>query len=648
MMESMLLHFKQLSGLNLASREIVSLIERLSVSSFTGDNKIPYTIWKQLGILSGLQQRGFPHVNQSVLDLWSRALRGQYWLSNTGDNRPVTFSHLRAIRYHYGDLIWAQCTMQSRLELFLSIQGVHASGVSIGECIRVVSAIIADQFVPEVCRSIASYWDRIYLENVKRAHVFERQINAHFEEWGVPLLASGENSSGRSDQDCLEAYFVENVDNSELDDGWIQKQCDNVAAYRDQFTRTLLDLRSQKAVVDAIANGGKLLRRGHTSSSAAAAAGSKSSETPIALGHEIKTELDEAFPLNKNSSRDKLSLKRYSESMSVLAFTGRANAQSNDREDIHESSCIRNLFLKGMTWQSSLQQLVRFCQRSATDEKGGITPVFLAATIEEVLISNGIYFVMGYYQNRLTASRSMILTRQESLGPPGVQGHEANVSSMQAPKKNQGMLGHVESRFGIKLSESTLPEDLQLGKKGLLDDLAKNPRQESQEMFWRVSRIFQGLDLGDYRHFHLVLVAQILFLHTPPPEVLVKSNLQYTFTKNRPNSRNTKWLAAFVVFGLMRMHEDELMKMTCAREGDPKNLMTKIGKYNITARLMLRAGLFDDCGLSGDLKNFNQWRFVSLSRSEQEVARIRHAATEGPLIFLMTVWPRDVAEYLAS
>lgn len=182
LMKSMFLQCKRLRGLNLASREIVSMIERLSVTSFTGDQRVPYAIWRQLGILSGLQQRGFPHVNDSVLNLWSRTLRGEYWLSSKDSNEPVRFSHLRAVRYHYGDIMWAQCTIQSRLELFLSMQTATSSGVTIGECIRVVTHIIKNQFIPEVCRSISAHWDKVYLDSVRNAREQEQRCDALFLE----------------------------------------------------------------------------------------------------------------------------------------------------------------------------------------------------------------------------------------------------------------------------------------------------------------------------------------------------------------------------------------------------------------------------------------------------------------------------------
>lgn len=444
-----------------------------------------------------------------------------------------------------------------------------------------------------------------------------------------------------SDRDGLQAYYDLTTSSGGLEEDadWVETHVSGVAEHRGQFACTLQELSLQREVIDLIADGGRIGFPLNTCSSG----GGDRGRGPIPLGIEVKRQLDEAFPSNKDSSRKRLSLKEYSKLLSLLAF---AKDEQRLSEIVPNPTGInrQGLCLKGMTWQSSLKQLVVFCQRSAKDDKGGITQIFLAETIEEVFISEQIIFVMGYYQNRLTAGRTLLLERQGSLGPAGISGHMADGRSMTTSVPPRDNLDRIEAMFGIKLRDNALPLDFMDGKKGLLDDLAKNCKLESQEMFWRASRVYQCLDLRDYRHLHLMIVAQMLFLHTPPPEVLIKSQLRYSFTKNRPNSRNTKWLAVVVLLGLLKIHEKEMMRFSSQQEGDPKNLMTKIGKYNVTGRLMLRAGLFTDFGQSGELKNFNNWQFVTLTESEMTVARIRRAATEGPLPFLMTVWPKDIAE----
>lgn len=60
----------------------------------------------------------------------------------------------------------------------------------------------------------------------------------------------------------------------------------------------------------------------------------------------------------------------------------------------------------------------------------------------------------------------------------------------------------------------------------------------------------------------------------------------------------------------------------------------------------MHAGLLDDGGQSGQLKNFNGWKFVEQSVSQLAIADLRARAQEDPIEVLQFVWPKHIAQTL--
>lgn len=582
-------------------------------------------IWRQLGILKGIQMRGFPSINANVLNIWNGQITTELWplLNDTG--RPVQFSHLRAISYHYGIDVWAQCLLQSKLDFCLLGRGPNKE-LSLSDYNEFVSTIVVEQMIPELCGAFFNFWERRYLHETKQLRTNETRGNLRFRTLGLPDLASG--NSQIEDERLLKEFFLIRRQEDDLDWDWTKVMLDTVTSTREDYHERRKRMKLQIKVL-ALLEDATLVRPGAVTEQRVCPLSKDMLEMLLGAFFDQPNE-------NTNFSLGSITSREYCKRIATIAL--KQGLLKSNRPPMNIKN-IKGVTLKGMTWLGSLSQLVA----SKGSNHWVLSVQNLAEMLEDVISEEEIKFVIGYHRGKVSAGQFLRVLPSTDHGPAGLYDFDASKKEESDDQVSDPVI-QVQTRFGLHLEQNILPDVFLRGKKMLMEDLYKTPSKTSEQLAMRFARIFDILDLRDVRHLHLMAVGQLLFLHRPPPEVKNESVLKYTFEKHRPGAYNPRWLAAFVALGLTKLHADRLMSLSESGEGDPKQVITKIGKYHITARLLMHAGLLDDGGKSGQLKNFNAWKFVDQSISQLAIFELRERSRENLLSVLLFVWPRPLAD----
>lgn len=637
-------------GLDLPGREIVSLLERLATCSFTGNFRFPRRLWSGLGLIAGIEVRGFPHIIPDCLDLSARTLNTDLWPEDK-DGKPVTFMHLSSIHFHYGFQIWNQVRMHAKLEWYMR---ENKGRINYAEQRMIVKQIVFEQLIPDLNRAMHQSWEQEHRQQAKAFGDFVTKTNLELEGWGLEPLE--EVSSEEDDRQGLTIFWTE--EREPLD--WVREESieqglETARGARERFMSEDLRMKEQR----------RLLKR--LSHNALPLATFEEDYKPCdTLKLEFLWRLGDAFygigaDEENVESRllsyvPRIELEQYATLISGVAFSSAELPLStlvpHNQHDLTESL----LFSKVMAWPGSLRQVVRFnCQTKDNSKGDGWTLQLLADILTDCFKAAGMQFTLGSYNNgKLTGKRVMQLqiggpglAKASMIGysasdTPNTQTHDAQFPTATGISPMQ-MLQLVEKRFDIDLRTNSLPREFEEGRKDLLADLRNNSSDASQALGNRVNRILTALDTRDARHHYLLVTGQMLFLHRPPPKVMMEDKGSFSFKKGQ-GSRNTRWLAAYVMLGLSQMYRQSFITDTMPGEGSGSAIADKANRYQITGRLLLATGCYRDDGRAGRSKSFSDWKFIDLEEANQKMNTLRSRAKEGPMDLLTYIWPENNAK----
>lgn len=619
-------------ALGLGAREVISLIETLGLSSFTGKYRFSRRLWTALDILPGILMRGFPHVKATILDLNRCVINRDLW--PTVDDRPIEFSHLKPILFHYGFEIWNQAVMYAKLEWYLDHVSVRST---LSSKVMLINQIIYQQLIPEINAALLQSWEQEHSFQMKKFSVHENQTDVTLRSMGLPTLNDGFGMMDEEDAALIEQAFDSAFEATEEDLIW-------VAYTRSEYRQNILRFAQQRKLLSRL-KANSVYKHG------------KSSETCDTLSRTFLAELQEAFEVKgkTDSYIPRLSLADYATLIAAVAFSSSGTSISEIIRD-HWGLSQAQLFTKSMGWPTSLRQIISFCRSNGTDDKYSWTIAHMADLVVSALEKTAIEFTLGSYNNRLTARRMMLLTSQQQIQRGSMQGFRVREYPQERPYMQQApitqtmtaedMIMSVQSRFGIDLMENSVPQDLLDGENGLIKDLQSNNTDSSWQLSFRITRIMKHLDTRDARHHYLLVTGQMLFLHRPPPKVTVAEPDRLSFN-TREGSRNTKWLAAYVMLGLAQMNHSLLLRHTEQGEGDAKLVAERANRYNITHRLLSFSGCYKEMkNKAGRQKNFTGWEFISLEEASEKMNELRSRAREGPEDFLAYLWPKEYVDVL--